>query len=153
MTTTLYETDFYAWTQRQAALLREEEFTEVDWNNLIEEIEALGRSDIRELTNRLEVLLMHLLKWRYQAGKRVTGRSWRATIAEQRRRLRRLLKESPSLRSRLAEFVDETYPDAIRAAIIETGLNERTFPAQCPWTTEEIMAEDFWPEGNREGNG
>ncbi|TXH52974.1 MAG: DUF29 domain-containing protein [Desulfurellales bacterium] len=153
MTTTLYETDFYAWTQRQAALLREEEFTEVDWNNLIEEIEALGRSDIRELTNRLEVLLMHLLKWRYQPGKR--GRSWRATIDEQRRRLHKLLRESPSLRAQLTDFVGETYPDAIRAAVIETGLDKHAFSTVCPWTAEQIMDEEFWPrlEGNREGNG
>jgi hypothetical protein len=148
MTTTLYETDFYAWTQRQAVLLREEEFTEVDWHNLIEEIEALGRSDTRELTNRLEVLLMHLLKWRHQPSKRATGRSWRITIAEQRRRLHKLLRESPSLRARLADFVAETYPDAISAAAIETNLPKHAFPSACPWSVEQIMDEAFWPESN-----
>lgn len=146
MRATLYETDFYAWTQHQAALLRQEEFTEVDWNNLIEEIEALGRSDIRELTNRLEVLLMHLLKWQYQPNKRLSGHSWRVTIAEQRRRLRKLLRESPSLRARLADFVAETYSDAVAAAVIETGIKAAIFPAHCPWTIEQVMDEEFWPE-------
>jgi hypothetical protein len=145
MSATLYEIDFYAWTQRQAALLREEEFAEVDWNNLIEEIEALGRSDIRELTNRLEVLLMHLLKWQYQPNKRLTGRSWRVTIAEQRRRLRKLLRESPSLRARFGDFVTETYPDAVAAAVVETGIEAAIFPAHCPWSLEEVMDEAFWP--------
>lgn len=144
MTTTLYETDFYAWTQRQAELLRAEEFSEVDWNNLIEEIETLGRSDKRELISRLEVLLMHLLKWQFQARKR--GKSWRATIAEQRRRLRGLLAESPSLRALLDEFVTNTYPDAVQAAAIETGLSTQTFPPQCPWRAAQIMDEEFWPE-------
>lgn len=144
MTTTLYETDFYAWTQHQAALLRAEEFSEVDWHNLIEEIETLGRSDKRELSNRLEVLLMHLLKWQYQARKR--SKSWRVTIAEQRRRLRGLLAESPSLRAQLDVFVLIAYPDAIQAATIETGLPEQTFPAQCPWSSVQIMDETFWPE-------
>lgn len=143
MTTPLYDTDFYAWTQRQAALLRAEEFSEVDWHNLIEEIETLGRSDKRELESRLEVLLMHLLKWRYQAGKR--GKSWRVTIDEQRRRLEKLLKESPSLHAQLATFVAEAYPDARRAATVETGLPATTFPAECPWTVGQLMDEDFWP--------
>lgn len=144
MSTTLYETDFYAWTQRQAELLRSEEFSEVDWNNLIEEIETLGRSDRRELISRLEVLLMHLLKWQCQPRKR--GKSWRATIAEQRRRLRTLLVESPSLRAQLNEFVTNTYPDAVQAAVIETGLPAKAFPSQCPWTAAQIMDEEFWPE-------
>ena len=144
MNTTLYETDFYAWTQRQAELLRAAEFSEVDWNNLIEEIETLGRSDKRELISRLEVLLMHLLEWQFQAQKR--GKSWRATIAEQRRRLRGLLAESPSLRAQLDEFVTNTYPDAVQAAAIETGLPTQTFPLQCPWRAAQIMDEEFWPE-------
>lgn len=143
MTATLYDTDFYAWTQRQAALLRAEEFSEVDWNNLIEEIETLGRSDKRELDSRLEVLLMHLLKWRYQTGKR--GKSWRITIDEQRRRLEKLLKESPSLHAQLATFVAEAYPGAIRAATVETGLPADTFPLECPWTPAQVLDEDFWP--------
>lgn len=147
MTTTLYDTDFYAWTQRQAELLRAEEFDEVDWNNLIEEIETLGRSDKREVDSRLEVLLMHLLKWRYQTAPRglPRGKSWRVTVDEQRRRLEKLLKESPSLHAQLDTFVAEAYPGAIRAATVETGLPASTFPAECPWTPAQVLDEAFWP--------
>lgn len=144
MTTTLYKTDYYAWTQRQAALLRAEEFSEVDWNNLIEEIETLGRSDRREVDSRLVVLLMHLLKWRYQTGKR--SKSWRVTIDGQRYQLEKLLKESPSLRAQLDTFVAEAYPGAIRAAAVETGLPASTFPRECPWTVDQVMNEEFWPQ-------
>lgn len=80
--TTLYETDFYAWTQRQAELLRLEEFAEVDWRNLIEEIESLGRNQQNELRRRLEVLRMHLLKWQWQPEHQ--SRRWRSTINVQR---------------------------------------------------------------------
>ena len=143
--TTLYETDFYAWTQRQSELLRLEEFAEVDWHNLIEEIESLGRSEKHEVESRLEVLIMHLLKWQYQPKKRLTGRSWRATIAEQRRRLRRRLRDMPSLRVQLPDIVHDIYPDAVDAAAIETGLDKATFPARCPWTAEQLLDEEFWP--------
>ena len=145
MSNILYETDFYAWTQRQAALLRGEAFEQIDWNNLIEEIESLGRSEKHEVESRLEVLIMHLLKWQYQPYKRLTGRSWRATIAEQRRRLRRRLREMPSLRAQLPDLLQDIYPDAVDAAAIETSLEKRTFPPHCPWTVEQLLDEEFWP--------
>lgn len=146
MTNTLYDTDFYAWTQRQAALLRAEDFGEVDWNNLIEEIETLGRSDKREVISRLEVLIMHLLKLTHQPRAARYTRGWRNTIGEQRQRLHRLLRESPSLRAQLTELVADAYPDAIKSAARETGLAPRTFPAECPWSADQIMDEEFWPE-------
>lgn len=145
MSKTLYETDFYAWTQRQATLLRDEEFEQIDWDNLIEEIESLGRSEKHEVESRLEVLIMHLLKWQYQPNKRLIGRSWRATIAEQRRRLRRRLRDMPSLRGQLLDIIHDIYPDAVDAATIETGLDKATFPARCPWTAEQLLDEEFWP--------
>jgi len=142
--TILYETDFYAWTQHTASLLREEEFEVVDWDNLIEEIEGLGSSQQNEVENRLIVLIMHLLKWHYQAGKR--GASWRKTISIQRIDLARLLRKNPSLRTRLPEFVDDTYLDAVKKAVIETGFNKRVFPTACPYSVGQIMDEEFWPE-------
>ena len=145
MTTTLYETDFYAWTQCQAALLRAEEFEQIDWNNLIEEIESLGRSEKHEVESRLAVLIMHLLKWQHQPNKRVTGRSWRKTIAIQRIDLDRHLTQNPSLRAQLPEFIIDAYTLAVRKAAVETGLDKRTFPPHCPWTAEQILDEEFWP--------
>lgn len=142
--TTLYETDFYAWTQRQAELLQQEEFTAVDWHNLIEEIESLGRREKHEVENRLIVLIMHLLKWAYQSE--LQSRSWRSTITVQRVDLRRLLRDNPSLRAHLAEFVVDVYPDAVVKASAETGLRKTTFPSTCPYTVAQIMDDEFWPE-------
>lgn len=140
----LYEADFYAWTQRQAELLRLEEFSEVDWHHLIEEIETLGRSEKHEIKNRLVVLIMHLLKWQYQPARR--PRSWRMTIATQRVDLADLLADNPSLRKQLAEFVAAAYPSAVKKAVIETGLSKTVFPAACPYTVAQLMNEEFWPD-------
>ena len=143
MTTTLYETDFYAWTQRQAALLRAEEFEQIDWNNLIEEIESLGRSEKHEIASRLIVIIMHLLKLQQQPARRT--RSWNVTISTQRVDLERLLADNPSLRARLPESVNQVYTDAVKKAAAETGLDKRTFPVQCPWSADQILDEEFWP--------
>ena len=142
--TTLYETDFYAWTQRQSALLRQEEFAEVDWRNLIEEIESLGRHQQNELRSRLEVLIMHLLKWQWQPEHQ--SRSWRSTINVQRRDLDRLLDENPSLRSRLPDLLPKAYRRACKDAFDEMGLLRWRFPAESPYTIDQILDEAFWPE-------
>ncbi len=78
-----YEEDFYAWALNNADLLRQGRFTEIDVDNIAEELESMGRSERRQLANRLEVLLAHLLKWRYQPARR--GNGWRYTISECRR--------------------------------------------------------------------
>ena len=85
-TTTLYDQDFYAWTQQQVELLKTGQWKQIDIENLIEEIESLGKQQRQELRNRLGVLLGHLLKWRYHPEGR--SKSWRATINEQRREIR-----------------------------------------------------------------
>lgn len=143
MSTTLYETDFYAWTQRQAELLLLEEFTEVDWQHIAEEIRSLGNRDKRQVKNRLIVLLMHLLKLQFQPER--SSPSWRKTILEQRQRLQFVLEDSPSLKAQLAEFVTMAYPYAIKQAVLETGLPPKTFPAVCPYTAGQILDADFWP--------
>jgi len=97
--TRLYDTDFYGWTQQQADALRTGNLAGVDLDNLIEEIESMGRSEKRELESRIEVLLMHLLKWRYQWGLR--SRSWQLTIEDQRDRIAKHLRENPSLKSKI----------------------------------------------------
>ncbi|MFN8488358.1 MAG: DUF29 domain-containing protein [Caldilineaceae bacterium] len=95
MTQTLYQQDFYAWTQQQAALLQAEELEQLDLPNLMEEIEAMGISQRNEITSRLIVLLMHLLKLRYQQRRHTN--SWRKTIRTQRRNIEIVLQSSPSL--------------------------------------------------------
>jgi hypothetical protein len=140
-----YEEDFYAWTMEQAQLLRSGEFSELDIENIAEELESMGRSDKREIESRLTVLLAHLLKWQLQAGLR--SRSWSGTIREQRQRIEDLLAESPSLRPLVASIRPGLYARARQRAADETGLPESTFPAECPFTADQILAEDFLPEG------
>jgi len=138
-TTTLYDTDLYAWTQEQAHLLRQGQLAELDIVNLVEELEDMGKSQQRQLESRLVILLAHLLKWRYQPDKRL--RSWEATLRVQRIQLRKLLKQNPSLRSQLAEFIVDAYEQAINLAWAETGLVFETFPPVCPFSAHEILDE------------
>jgi hypothetical protein len=142
MTTTLYDTDFYAWTQEQASLLRAEEVEKLDLSNLLEEIEAMGQRERRELTSRLTVLIMHLLKWQYQPEHR--SKSWASTLRHQRYELALLLDDSPSLRRELPERIALVYPRACANAIGETGL--LALPTVCPYTSEQILDEDFLPQ-------
>ena len=147
---TLYAEDFYLWTQQQAALLRTGKWQELDYENLAEEMESVGRSEKRELGNRLEVLLTHLLKWQYQLEGRREGHSWEDTIWEQRRQLVALPQDSPSLRHEVVPHLAQHYPAARRQARRDTRLPDATFPATCPWSVEQVLDEEFWPEGKAE---
>jgi hypothetical protein len=138
-----YDDDFFAWTQEQARLLREGDFSQIDIANTAEELEDMGRSVRHELRNRLVVLVMHLLKWQFQPV--FQSRSWASTIREQRQEIEDLLDESPSLRS-ATDDLSRIYIRARTKAARETGLPEDTFPSDCPYTPEQILSEDFLPE-------
>ena len=144
MSNTLYETDFVCWLGEQARLLRAGELTGLDVENLAEEIEGVGRSERRELFSRIEVVLLHLLKWQMQPGMRCS--SWTGTIDEQRRRIEAVLDDSPSLRPQVAAAVIRGYPDAKRAAVFETRMDDHNFPAECQFSPEQVLDEDFLPE-------
>jgi hypothetical protein len=144
MNANLHDRDFHAWTETQARLLRARRFNEIDLESLIGELESMGASERRQLINRAAVLLAHLLKWRHQPAYR--GRSWILTIKEQRRQLERHLRDNPSLRSRMDEFVAEAYGDAVLVAAGETGLDESAFPESCPYTWEQIANPEFLPD-------
>jgi len=105
-----YDVDFFAWTQAQAEALRAAKWELLDYENLAEEVESLGKRDQRELASRLGVLMRHLLTWRYQPERRRTGRSWRSTILEQRGRIDGMLEQSPSLRPQLPNILEKEYP-------------------------------------------
>lgn len=139
-----YEADYYGWTQEQAALLRERRLTELDLEHLIEELECMGASERRELLSRLGVLLAHLLKWQYEPDYR--GKSWVNTIREQRRMIPLHLKQNPSLKSKLTEFMVDAYQLGRGIAADETGLPENTFPDICPWAFEQVMSAEFFPD-------
>lgn len=136
----LYERDFYAWAIEQSALLRAGKLSAADIGHIAEEIESMGRSEKRELTNRLAVLVAHLLKWHFQPERR--GRSWRATIREQRLQAGQVLRDNPSLRPQLSVILADAYENAVQIAIRETDLPEEMFPAECPWSFEQAMQDE-----------
>ena len=142
-TSPLYEQDFFAWANEQAALLRAGDLSKADIEHIAEEIESMGKAEKRELVNRLAVLLLHLLKWQFQPAMR--GNSWRLSIEEQRYRLADHLADNPSLEAILPESVKNAYRLGLLEAERETGLARNTFPALCPWTFDQLVAEDFWP--------
>jgi hypothetical protein len=140
----LYDRDFYAWTQEQGRLVREGRFSDLDCENIAEELETLGRSQKNEIRSRLRVVLMHLLKWRHQSSRR--SNSWRATLLDQREEIAHELKDSPSLRSYPGLVLNQAYRIARLDASGETKLLLETFPEACPFTIEQILDPDFLPD-------
>lgn len=138
-----YEDDLFAWTQEQAALLRARQIEGLDWDNLAEEIESMGRRDRRELKSRLRVILLYLLKWQAQPDQR--GTSWRKTLRAQRVEIRDLLQQSPSLRREVQGLMREADADAVKDAIDETSLRAEIFPNACPYAAEDVLDEDYLP--------
>jgi hypothetical protein len=139
-----YDQDFYAWTMENAKRLRQGRLAELDVDNIAEELESMGRSERRQLSNRLEVLVAHLLKWRFQPERR--GNSWRYTIEEQRRKVRRLLRDSPSLNPRLDDELADAYEDAVLLAARETQRDKGEFPSSCPFTADQLLDDAYWPD-------
>ncbi|MFS8821560.1 DUF29 domain-containing protein [Synechococcus sp. 65AY6A5] len=139
----LYEKDFYAWTQQQAQFLRERAWEKLDLPHLIEEMESLGRQQRQELRNRLGVLVGHLLKWEYQPQARSV--SWLLTLQVQRQEVLDLLEENPSLRPYLPEAISKSYLRALQLALEETKLPRKTFPKTCPYAPEQILDSQFYP--------
>lgn len=142
-TATDYETDFYLWTQQQAALLRQGQLTQIDAINLAEEVESMGKSGQRAVESFLRNIVMHLLKWKYQPERR--SNSWRLSIRDGRYQVAKRLRESPSLTPKIGDMVLEEYPMARDYAAVETGLPLTTFPEPCPFTLEQITS-DYWPD-------
>jgi len=140
----LYDKDFYAWANEQAALLRSGQVGAADIEHIAEEIESMGKTEKRELVSRLTVLLLHLLKGQFQSS--LQGPSWRTTIRNQRLDIADRLIDNPSLKGQTAEAMARAYRKAIGEAELETGLPQTVFPPTCPWTFEQIMCPEFWPE-------
>jgi hypothetical protein len=139
-----YAADFFAWTQDQGRRLRDLRPNSIDWENVAEEIESLGKSQRSEIRSRLIVALTHLLKWAYQPENR--SNSCRASVTGARNEILDELSESPSLRRYPGEVLGRQYPVARLGASGETGLPLETFPAECPYTIEQVLDRDFWPD-------
>ena len=140
----LYEADYLKWIETTIEMLRVRDYSNIDWENLIEEIESIGRSERKSLKSNLIVVLTHLLKWQFQPEFR--SGSWKGSIVEHRRRIRDALKDSPSLKPYLQEVFAECYLDAVELASAETELPVETFPQECPYTPAEVLDSSFLPE-------
>ncbi len=139
----LYDTDFYAWTQEQAKLIKAKAFDKLDLTHLLDEVESMGASERSELVNRLEVLLGHLLKWQFQPSHR--DNSWEYTIIEQRNKIQDHIDENPSLKSYLDTAFTKGYKYGVLLAAKESKLSRKAFPTKCEWTIEQVLNDDFFP--------
>ena len=140
----LYETDFNLWLEETARLLKENKLEQLDIENLIEEIEAMGRSEKKAFRSNLEQLLLHLLKWKYQVNKR--SGSWKSCIIEHRNRMLDDLEDSPSYKPYYQQIFDKCYQNARKYAEAEIGLPINTFPAVCPFPKTEVLTPDYLPK-------
>lgn len=142
--TSLYETDYVGWVEATAKQLRAKDYAQVDWENLIEEIEDMSRRERKALKSNLIVVLLHLLKWQYQPAQR--SGSWKGSIREHRRRIKDDLADSPSLKPYLEAFFAGCYDNAREQAADETGLSLGDFPGSCPYTIEQTLKSNFLPD-------
>lgn len=140
---TQYEKDFVVWIDQQLALLRARQFDQLDLPNVIEEFEAMGSSERRELASRLHVLIVHLLKCEFQPERK--SRSWVSTIIEQRAAIERHLEQSPSLRQHVGRYASQAYKSAVALAASQTGIEKRAFPADIPYTPQQLLDPEFLP--------
>jgi hypothetical protein len=139
----LYESDFLLWTQDTIAKLKARDFDHVDFENLIEEVEALGRSEKKELASRLEILLAHLLKRIYiDMPQEFNG--WERTIREQRRRLTQALRKTPSLKSVWDELLDDAWELALDT--VKDDYPQYQFPNtwQFGRDIDRMLNVNFW---------
>ena len=135
----LYERDETAWLEVMSNLAAEGRYAEMDHPNLSEYLADMAKRDRREVSSLLVVLLTHLLKWEHQPDHR--SGSWQGTIFEQRRELRKLL-ESGTLYNHAISVLAEAYADARKQAAAETTLPRGTFPIECSWDLESLLADE-----------
>ncbi|MDF0553300.1 DUF29 domain-containing protein [Kamptonema sp. UHCC 0994] len=143
LTSSLHDQDFNLWVESTIELLQQKRFDQLDIENLISEIESMGKNDRKSVKSNLRILLMHLLKWQYQPDKRTN--SWRTTIKEHRNRLEDDFADSPSLKNYFLEVFDECYQKARDLASSETGLSISVFPVECPFHPDLVLESDFLP--------
>lgn len=143
MDNSLYEKDFSLWVEQQSKYIEKREFQVIDWENIQEEIAALGRNERYELENRLEVLLEHLLK-RCYVNSIYDNRGWELTIKEQRKQVKRVLGSSPSLKSYLIKILPEIWEDAL--SDVKDIYPSFPFPDEYPFSLDidDLLSNQFW---------
>jgi len=143
---TLYDQDFYLWIQTTIQHLQERNLEQLDIENLIEEIDSMGRSEKKELKTRLVVLIEHLLKLQYWIEEKDdNARGWRNTVVEQRRQITYTLADSPSLKAILNDVFLPCYQDAKKDTINKYQLPSNLFPEEPPFSLAQVLNVDFIP--------
>lgn len=149
MDVSLYDTDFYAWTQQQAEALAQGDVASLDFAHLAEEIESLGTSERRVLRSAIQNIMLHLLKTTFSQGSLEPMRGWRISARNGRRMASREITEQPSLARELEQVMARAYRYAKQDAhdqLADHGETHAPFPEACPWTLDQLLDEDFWPE-------
>ena len=138
----LYDQDFALWIEETVKQLKSGNFSEVDLENLIEEVESLGRRDKRELKSRLVTLFEHALK-RCYVPLPDCYRGWEVTIKRTQSKLNDVLKDSPSLHNLLIDIYEKCYQEAVENMRIEY---DASFPDNCPFSDDidEVLNHKFW---------
>ncbi len=143
VTRSLYEEDFNLWLQATAERLKAGKFDELDIENLVEEIESMGKSDRRALRSYLEGIIEHLLKLAYWDSERERNRNhWINEIITFRRNLEMILDDSPSLVPYLEEIFASSYAATVKQVRKSFKLD---VPSQCPFTLSQIIDIDWFP--------
>lgn len=137
-----HDQDFYAWALESAHRLRAGNLAGLDLQRIAEEIEDMGRAEKHALASHLKILILHLLKWRYQPTLR--SLSWQLSITNARDEIAELLEDSPSLKVKLPDILTRRYPAARQGAILETGLSGDAFPTACPFSVEQLLDPEYW---------
>jgi len=144
----LYERDYYAWIQKQVRALRKHRVEEIDWANVAEEIEDLGKSEEHSVESHLARISEHFLKLVYSSTrmKGLNRRGWELSIREARHQIRKLLRESPSLRRKTAELFADAYETGRNAALIALNLPDSALPEASPCTLAQVLDDSFLPD-------
>ncbi|MGB5596939.1 MAG: DUF29 domain-containing protein [Crocosphaera sp.] len=142
----LYDQDYQLWLETTLEQLRNRQYSEVDWSNLLEEIEGMTRSDKRALKSLLTRLFEHFLKLTYWESEREYNQAgWKGEIQNFRSQIKDLLEDSPSLKPYLSQVLEKCYKTAVKIASQKMELSSKTFPVSPIANLEQILDEDWLP--------
>ncbi len=142
----LYEMDYQLWLDSTLAQLRSQDFSQIDLENLIEEIESLGKSDKRSISSYLVRLCEHLLKIQYwEVERRTCFRGWKLEVVNFRLQIQAILKDSPSLKNYLHDTFAIAYQNGRKLFLTASELNADLIPEMPEFTLEQTLDEDWLP--------
>ena len=146
-TQTLYDQDYYLWIRTTINQLRAGQFSAIDLENLLEELETMGRSEKRAIESLLIKLLVHLLKLKYWDSERERNQGhWQGEIRTFRRQIKKAIKDSPSLKPYILEIFDQCYQDARKLVSDRSQLPLDIFPLIPIASLEQILDENWFPK-------